>query len=76
MIPFAAKKPTPADELALLANGKTQIEAAQHFSIGLRTVQRIVASQKSAQIAAKVENQNPPFGGFHLAATTRHLALN
>jgi hypothetical protein len=76
VIPFAAKKPTAADVLALLANGKTQIEAAEHFSIGLRTVQRIVASQKSTQIAPKVENQNPPFGGFDLAATARHLALN
>jgi DNA-binding NarL/FixJ family response regulator len=51
VLPFT-KKPSKAEVLTLLSNGKTQRQVAEHLGIGLRTVGRIVAASKTSQMAS------------------------
>jgi DNA-binding CsgD family transcriptional regulator len=65
VIPFV-KRPTQGEVLELLSKGKTQKEVAAILGIGERTIQRIVASQKTTQEPAKMEPPKPQSGGSAL----------
>jgi hypothetical protein len=51
VIPFAAKKPTHSDVLALVASGKTQKQIAAIFGCTDRTIRNILSGKRAAESA-------------------------